>query len=62
MSLGHHRSLVYYIPTADLMRSTFRHEGEQLSRYRDFAGDGLFRFSVGLEDPEDICADLDAVL
>lgn len=62
VSLGHHRSLVYYIPTADLMRSTFRHEGELLNRYRAFAGDGLFRFSVGLEDAEDICADLDSVL
>ncbi|MGE3871498.1 MAG: PLP-dependent aspartate aminotransferase family protein [Parvibaculaceae bacterium] len=62
VSLGHHRSLVYWIPTADLMRSTFRHEGELLRRYRDFAGDGVFRFSVGLEDAEDICADLDRVL
>jgi cystathionine beta-lyase/cystathionine gamma-synthase len=62
VSLGHHRSLIYWIPTADLMRSTFRHEGELLKRYRDFAGDGVFRFSVGLEDAEDICADLDQVL
>jgi cystathionine beta-lyase/cystathionine gamma-synthase len=62
VSLGHHRSLIYWIPTKDLMRSSFRHEGELLKRYRDFAGDGVFRFSVGLEDPEDICADLDGVL
>jgi cystathionine beta-lyase/cystathionine gamma-synthase len=62
VSLGHHRSLIYWIPTADLMRSTFRHEGELLARYRDFAGDGVFRFSVGLEDAADICADLDQVL
>jgi methionine-gamma-lyase len=62
VSLGHHRSLIYWIPTADLMRSTFRHEGELLERYRDFAGEGVFRFSVGLEDAEDICADLDRVL
>jgi len=62
VSLGHHRSLIYWIPTADLMRSTFRHEGELLKRYRDFAGDGVFRFSVGLEDADDICADLDQVL
>ena len=62
VSLGHHRSLIYWIPTADLMRSTFRHEGELLKRYRDFAGDGVFRFSVGLEDAEDICADLDRAL
>ncbi|HTN98061.1 MAG TPA: PLP-dependent aspartate aminotransferase family protein [Nordella sp.] len=62
VSLGHHRSLVYWIPTEALMRSTFRHDGELLKRYRDFAGDGVFRFSVGLEDAEDICADLDEVL
>lgn len=62
VSLGHHRSLVYYIPTDALMRSTFHHEGELLKRYRDFAGDGVFRFSVGIEDAQDICADLDEVL
>jgi cystathionine beta-lyase/cystathionine gamma-synthase len=62
VSLGHHRSLVYWIPTDALMRSTFHHEGELLRRYRDFAGDGVFRFSIGLEDAEDICADLDDVL
>ncbi|HTN97562.1 MAG TPA: PLP-dependent transferase, partial [Nordella sp.] len=62
VSLGHHRSLVYWIPTEALMRSTFRHDGELLKRYRDFAGDGVFRFSIGLEDAEDICADLDKVL
>jgi methionine-gamma-lyase len=62
VSLGHHRSLVYWIPTADIMRSSFRLEGEALGRYRAFAGDGVFRFSVGIEDAEDICADLDQVL
>jgi methionine-gamma-lyase len=62
VSLGHHRSLIYWIPTRDLMRSSFRHEGELLKRYRDFAGDGVFRFSVGLEDAQDVCADLDRVL
>lgn len=62
VSLGHHRSLVYWIPTADLMRSSFRLEGEALARYRAFAGDGVFRFSVGIEDAEDLCADLERVL
>jgi cystathionine beta-lyase/cystathionine gamma-synthase len=62
VSLGHHRSLIYWIPTADIMRSSFRLEGEPLERYRAFAGDGVFRFSVGIEDAADICADLDAVL
>jgi cystathionine gamma-synthase len=26
--------------------------------YSEWAADGVFRFSVGLEDPEDISADL----
>lgn len=62
VSLGHHRSLVYWIPTDAIMRSSFRLEGEALARYRAYAGDGVFRFSVGLEDADDICADLDQVL
>ena len=62
VSLGHHRSLITWIDTAALMRSTFRLAPEAERRYRAFAGDGIFRFSVGLEDPEDICADLDRVL
>jgi hypothetical protein len=33
------------VPTPALMRSTFRHEGDALRRYRDYAGDGVFRFS-----------------
>jgi methionine-gamma-lyase len=33
-----------------------------LKRYRDLAGEGIFRFSVGIENAEDICADLDRVL
>jgi methionine-gamma-lyase len=30
----------------------------QEASYRAFAGDGIFRLSVGLEDPEDLIADL----
>lgn len=62
VSLGHHRSLVYWIPTEALMSSSFKLKGEALKRYRDFAGDGVFRFSVGIEDHEDICADLERIL
>ena len=62
VSLGHVRSLVYWIPTAEMMASTFRLEGEGERRYREYAGDGLFRLSVGIEDGEDICADLDRAL
>ena len=62
VSLGHHRSLVFRLDTEPLMESSFRLEGAQLESYREYAGDGIFRMSVGLEDPEDLCADLGRVL
>jgi cystathionine beta-lyase/cystathionine gamma-synthase len=62
VSLGHHRSLIYLLRTDDLAPSSFGLEGDALARYREIAGDGLFRFSVGLEDPADLIADLDRVL
>lgn len=62
VSLGHHRSLIYWIPTDMLMQSTFRLAADAEARYRAFAGDGVFRFSVGLEDAHDLCADLGRVL
>ncbi len=62
VSLGHHRSLVYWIPTDMVMDSTFRLGPNAQARYRTFAGDGVFRFSVGIEDADDVCADLDSVL
>ena len=62
VSLGHHRSLVYWIGTDAIMDSTYGLEGAQLERYRDYAGDGIVRLSVGLEDAADICRDLAAVL
>lgn len=62
VSLGHHRSLIYWIGTDAIMESTFQLDGEHLARYREFAGDGVMRLSVGLEDAQDICADLAQVL
>lgn len=62
VSLGHHRSLMYLMQTDDLAKTSYRLEGRALADYRELAGDGLFRFSVGLEDPADLCADLDRVL
>lgn len=61
-SLGHQRSICVLIPTADIQASTFRMEGDALARYRDWAGDGLFRLSVGLEDPADLIEDLSRAL
>ena len=62
VSLGHHRSLIYWIDTDAMMASTFKLTGRQLTHYRQYAGDGVFRLSVGLEDANDLCRDLDRVL
>ena len=62
VSLGHHRSLIFWMETAGLMDTSFRLTGNALDSYHAFAGDGIFRMSVGLEDPEDIIADLAQVL
>ena len=61
VSLGHHRSLIFWMPTDDLMESSFKLTGSALESYRSLAGEGIFRFSVGLEDAEDLIADLDAI-
>jgi methionine-gamma-lyase len=62
VSLGHHRSLIFYLPTEDLLESSFKLNPKQLEAYRDFAGDGIFRVSVGIEDAEDLCYDLNQAL
>ena len=62
VSLGHHRSLIFWMETAGLMETSFRLEGAQFEDYRAYAGDGIFRMSVGLEDAEDLIADLDVAL
>ncbi len=62
VSLGHHRSLVYLMQTSDLIGSSYRLEGDELDKYHDSAGEGIFRLSIGLEDAGDICDDLERVL
>lgn len=62
VSLGHHRSLIFWMGTDGLMETSFRLSGAQLQDYRAYAGDGIFRLSVGLEDAEDLIADLDRAL
>lgn len=61
-SLGHQRSIAVYLKTEDLMRSTFHLDGTALQDYRAYAGDGVFRLSIGLESADDIIADLDRAL
>ncbi len=58
VSLGKTKSLIYYIPTDDILRSSFRLEGADAQAYRDWAGEGVFRVSVGLEDAGDLIEDL----
>ena len=62
VSLGHHRSLIFWMGTDGLMETSFQLQGAQLEDYRAYAGDGIFRLSVGLEDAEDLIADLDGAL
>ena len=62
VSLGHSRSLMYWVPTTEALSTGLSLNAEQTARYREFAGDGLFRVSVGLEHPDDLCEDLARVL
>ena len=62
VSMGKSKSLIFHIPTDDLQRTSFRMTGADLARYRDWAGDGVFRLSIGLESPETLVADLDRTL
>ena len=62
VSLGHHRSLVYLMQTGDLINSSYRLDGKELEKYRDSAGEGVFRLSIGLEDADDLITDLEQVL
>ncbi|MDR3710633.1 MAG: aminotransferase class I/II-fold pyridoxal phosphate-dependent enzyme [Capsulimonadaceae bacterium] len=62
VSLGHHRSLIFYLPTDDMLANSFHLEGAQAQAYRRYAGDGIFRLSVGIEDAEDLIADLEQAL
>jgi methionine-gamma-lyase len=63
VSLGHHRSLIFYLHTRELLDSSFKFATQkQLDSWKTFAGDGIFRLSVGLEDADDIIADLEQAL
>jgi cystathionine gamma-synthase len=58
VSLGKTRSLIFYIPTDDIIQSSFHLRGRDEQSYRDVAGDGVFRLSAGIEDADDLIADL----
>lgn len=58
VSLGKTHSLLFHIPSDDVLHGSFRLEGRAAEAYRDWTGDGTFRLSVGLEDPADLIEDL----
>jgi cystathionine gamma-synthase/methionine-gamma-lyase len=57
-SLGHDQSLMEYIPTAFYFADMVVFNDAQKEKYAELMGEGIFRFSVGIENPEDIIADL----
>jgi cystathionine beta-lyase/cystathionine gamma-synthase len=61
-SLGHARSLLFYYPTDLYVDSASYLTEAQKSRIREWTGDGIVRLSVGLENPQDLIADLDQAL
>lgn len=62
VSLGHDQSLIIYIPTLFFFEDMVKFDDAQKEKYSRIMGDGLFRFSVGLEDAEDIIADLEQAI
>lgn len=62
VSLGHDQSLIIYIPTLFFFEDMVKFDEAQKEKYTQIMGDGVFRFSVGLENPEDIIADLDRAI
>ena len=61
-SLGHARSLIFYYPTDLYVDAAPYLSAPQKARIRQWMGDGIVRVSVGLEDPDDLIADLDQAL
>jgi methionine-gamma-lyase len=63
VSLGHHRSLIFYLDSEELLQTSFKlSTAGQRESWNDFAGEGIFRLSVGLEDADDLIADLEQAL
>jgi cystathionine gamma-synthase/methionine-gamma-lyase len=58
VSLGHDQSLIFYLPTAFFFQDMVELSEEKKMKYWSLMGDGVFRFSVGIENPGDIIEDL----
>jgi cystathionine gamma-synthase/methionine-gamma-lyase len=62
VSLGHDQSLMVYIPTDFFFEDMVVFNDAQKEKYTALMGEGIFRFSVGIEDSADIIADLSQAL
>jgi methionine-gamma-lyase len=61
-SLGHAHSLLFYYPTDIYIEAVSYLDAEQKTRIREWTGDGIVRASIGLENSNDLIADLDQAL
>jgi cystathionine beta-lyase/cystathionine gamma-synthase len=61
-SLGDYQSLLFYYPTDLYVDGATYLTAEQKRAIREWTGDGIMRLSVGLEDAEDLVADLEQAL
>jgi len=62
VSLGHDQSLIFYLPTAFFFQDMVVFNEAQQEKYTNIMGDGVFRLSVGIEDADDLIADLSRAL
>ncbi len=62
VSLGHDQSLILYIPTLFFFDDMVQFDERQKEKYTKIMGKGVFRFSVGIENAEDIIRDLGQAL
>ena len=62
VSLGHDQSLILFIPTVFFFDDMVQFDEDQKEKYSRIMGDGIYRFSVGLESPEAIIEDLSQAL
>ena len=62
VSLGHDQSLMIYIPTEFFFEDMVVFNDAQKEKYSRKMGEGIFRFSVGIEDSNDIIEDLNQAL
>jgi len=62
VSLGHDQSLILYMPGAFFFDEWVMLAEERQGKYRDIMGAGVYRFSIGIENSDDLIEDLDQAL